>query len=129
MPSNPCSSCLHTLPQRCLTPRTLTPLHCTLPFLLPTGRELMAEMAAKRERERQRFADLEADVTGRGAQTVGGQPPGMACSTLLLLAPCCAAWVHVWGAVSGSQGQLHICSWLLVLRRPLTGVCRRPTQL
>ena len=32
----------------------------------------MAEMAAKRERERQRFADLEADVTGRGAQTVGG---------------------------------------------------------
>lgn len=35
-----------------------------------SGRELMAEMAAKRERERQRFADLEADVTGRGAQTV-----------------------------------------------------------
>ena len=35
----------------------------------------MAEMAAKRERERQRFADLEADVTGRGAQTVGGRLP------------------------------------------------------
>lgn len=69
---HPPSSCLHTLPQRCLTPRTLTPLHCTVPFLLPAGRELMAEMAAKRERERQRFADLEADVTGRGAQTVGG---------------------------------------------------------
>lgn len=30
----------------------------------------MAEMAAKRERERQRFAEMEADVTGRGAQTV-----------------------------------------------------------
>lgn len=35
-----------------------------------SGRELMQEMAAKRERERERFAALEADVTGRGAQTV-----------------------------------------------------------
>lgn len=35
-----------------------------------SGRELAAEMQRKRERERQRFAELEADVTGRGAQTV-----------------------------------------------------------
>lgn len=35
-----------------------------------SGRELAAEMAAKRERERQRFADLGEGVTGQGAQTV-----------------------------------------------------------
>ncbi|PSC69704.1 BUD13-like protein [Micractinium conductrix] len=35
-----------------------------------SGKEVMEEMKRKRERERQRFAELDADVTGRGAQTV-----------------------------------------------------------
>lgn len=35
-----------------------------------SGRELMAEMQRKRAAEQQRFAELGADVTGRGAQTV-----------------------------------------------------------
>ncbi len=39
-------------------------------MIISAGRELMQEMAAKRERERQRFSALEAEVTGRGAQTV-----------------------------------------------------------
>lgn len=63
-----------------------------------TGRELAAEMQRKRERERQRFAELEADVTGRGAQTVGwvgtrslgscsagSQLPGLSMPTCALL--------------------------------------------
>jgi pre-mRNA-splicing factor CWC26 len=35
-----------------------------------SGRDLAAEMAVKRERERERFARLDAETTGRGAQTV-----------------------------------------------------------
>ena len=53
----------------------------------------MAEMAAKREREKQRFAELEADVTGRGAQTVSrarwAQAPEQ--TSLPCMEPCCAA--------------------------------------
>ena len=51
------------LPPCCL-PAALQPHH------LPSGRELVAEMARKREAERARFASLGAEVTGQGAGTV-----------------------------------------------------------
>ena len=38
----------------------------------PPGRKLMEEMQRKREAERERFAQLGAGVTGRGAETVRG---------------------------------------------------------
>jgi hypothetical protein len=57
-------------------------------------------MQRKREREKQRFAELEADVTGRGAQTVRGAMPA-----------CRAA--HRWCPFIVQPCSLSVCSWQL----------------
>lgn len=61
--------------------------------LIPAGKEVMEEMKRKRERERQRFAELDADVTGRGAQTVRGRIAPAVASGNASIANCCSSSV------------------------------------
>jgi hypothetical protein len=64
-------------------------------------------MRRKRERERQRFAELDKDVTGRGAQTV------RCCDMMLRLHTCCQGWL----------GLVLVWLWLCWVASPHLLVC------